>query len=203
MDTSRSGEICRVRSRPLAAWLIYAGLTIPIGLFGHALFELVGGVARRSGGVEIDHAMLAACGAAMFAFAALTLRRGSDAQRRRRLALVRAALPSGPRLLALGAGLQVCAAAATLMAEGVAIDPARLALAAAVAFTGVLLGALVFHALEDDVLAIVAALIVPASDDPRHTMRSIAAEALPRCISRALRLLAGRAPPFASVSHSL
>ncbi len=182
----------------LRAWLIYAGLTLPIGLFGHVLFEQVGVVVRRFGDVELDHTILAACAAVVLLAAVLALRHGSHAERRRRLALLLATLPSGARLTLAGMLLQTLVAAGTLTLEGVAVDPARLGLALIAGVVGVLLGSFMFRAIDDDVLAFVAAIVLAVSGRGAHTRCVFATEPVSRYAYRVLRLHAGRAPPFAS-----
>src|SRR5581483_1091239 len=85
------------------AWLVYAGLTLPLGLLAHVLFEAVGGVMHRAASIGAEHAL--------------------------RAALLRRALPSGARLAIAGGLLQALVAATTLAAEGVSVDPAHLAVA--------------------------------------------------------------------------
>jgi hypothetical protein len=193
-----------VRRRLLASWSIYAGLMIPIGIFGHVLFEQVGSVVRRRGNLEVDHLALLTAAAVMIACTLLALRRGTDGERRRRLAMVRSALPSGWGPLALSAGIQMGIAAASLFAEGVAVEPARLVIALAMAIAGILFGCFLFHAVRHDVLAIAAALVV---DRAAHGMcapgyrRECAT--LGRSIADTFRRDAGRAPPFTSTFVSI
>ncbi len=168
---------------------------IPIGLFGHVLFEQVGGVIARRGSLEADHLVLLAVAAAIALGAIFALRRGTSRDRRRRLAIVRSTLPVGRGLLALGAGIQLSVAAASLIAEGVHVEPARLAVAVAVAVVGILVGCLVFQAVRDDVLTIAAALVAPARDSGVAVLRHVAAATPGRLTTRAFRLDAGRAPP--------
>jgi hypothetical protein len=183
--------------RRLASWSIYAGLMIPIGVFGHVLFEQVGSVVSRRGNLEVDHLAFMVGAAVMIACTLLALRRGTDGDRRRRLAMVRSALPSGWRPLALSAGIQMGVAAASLCAEGVAVEPARLAIALAMAIAGILLGSFLFHAVRHDVLAIAAALVV---DRTAHGLRAAGHRGeratLARSIADTFRRDAGRAPPF-------
>jgi hypothetical protein len=183
--------------RRLASWSIYAGLMIPIGVFGHVLFEQVGSVVRRRGNLEVDHLALLVAAAVMIGCTLLALRRGTDGDRRRRLAMVRSALPSGWGPLALSAGIQMGVAAASLFAEGVAVEPARLAIALAMAIAGILLGSFFFHAVRHDVLAIAAALVV---DRTAHGLRAAGYRGeratVARSIADTFRRDAGRAPPF-------
>jgi hypothetical protein len=191
--TERAG----VRPWRLGPWLIYAGLTIPIGLLAHFVFEQVGGVVRRSGSVESDHALLVAFATAALAAVVWFLRRGSSAERRRRLALVRAALPRGARLFAYGSMVQAVVAVGTLGAEGVSVRPAGLSIAIVAGLVGVLLGSLIFRAVEDDVLAIAAAIGRLAVRSAPFRAASTSLERVLRSPFRARRINAGRAPPFA------
>src|SRR5581483_573821 len=59
------------------AWLVYAGLTLPLGLLAHVLVEAVGGVARRTGSVSLQHTLLALVAGTAFAAALAALRRAA------------------------------------------------------------------------------------------------------------------------------
>ncbi len=177
------------------AWLVYAGLTLPLGLFGHVLFELVGGVSRRAAAVGAEHALLALLGGSAFAFALATLRRGTAPERRLRITLLRRALPSGQRLALAGGALQAGVAVATLAAEGVSVDPAHLAVALIAGLLAVLVGAVAFSAARDSLLAIAAALIALADDTAASPRFELGSPALARYASCTVRLRAGRGPP--------
>ena len=177
------------------AWLVYAGLTLPLGLLAHVLFELVGGVARRAASIGVEHALLALLAGGTFAAALAALRRGTRAERRLRNALFRRALPSGARLALAGGALQALVAAATLAAEGVSVDPAHLAVAAIAGLLALLAGALVFSAAKDSLLAFAAALIALEPERPSSPRFELGSAALVRYASCTVRLTAGRGPP--------
>lgn len=184
----------------MRAWLVYAGLTLPLGLLGHVLFELGGGVSQRAGSIAAEHAVLACVAGAAMAVAVTALRRGTLHERRARTALLRAALPSGMRLALAGAALQAIVAVATLAAEGVAVEPGHLLFALVIVLVSVIVGALAFSAAKDSILAFAAALIGitrGADVPPRFELGS---PALARYASCTVRLRAGRGPPFASAS---
>jgi hypothetical protein len=184
----------------MRAWLVYAGLTLPLGLLGHASFELLGGVSRRAGSITAEHAVLACVAGAAIALAVMTLRRGSLPERRARMSLLRAALPSGGRLALAGATLQAIVSAATLAAEGVWVDPTHLLFALGVGLVGVLIGALAFSAAKDSIFAFAAALIGVAGEADAAPRFELGSPALASYSSCTIRLRAGRGPPFASAS---
>ena len=189
-----------MRRQPLLAWLIYAGLTIPIGLFGHVLFERSGGVRSRTGAIALDHAVIAAIGVLVMGLAIFALRRGARPDRRRRLALWRAALPPGVPLALAGVVLQGSVALATLLSEGISIDPGHLLLAVTVGLAGILLGSFAFHAVEDELFALVAALVADVFACEPAARRDFDEQALANYAFHGLRLRAGRAPPSGSIS---
>lgn len=159
------------------------------------LFEASGGVERRLGNLEIDHTILFACAALAFALALGTLRRGDATDRRRRLALLRAALPRGSRLLLAGIAAQALVATATLGLEGVEVDPSRAVVALAVALIGILLGALAFESVEVDLLAILVAFAVALFDEGAPLRVAIADALFAHTGRTSIRVHAGRAPP--------
>jgi hypothetical protein len=184
-----------VRRRPVLAWLIYAGLTLPIGLFGHVLFEASGGVVRRLGDIELDHIILFTCAALAFAFTVGALRRGNARDRKRRLALLRAALPGRSQLLLTGIAGQGLVAAATLGLEGIEVDPSRVVVALAVALIGILLGAMAFESVEADLIAILVAFAVALFGEGAPLRVSIADGLFAHTGRTPIRVHAGRAPP--------
>ena len=177
------------------AWLVYAGLTLPLGLLAHVLFEAVGGVMHRAASIGAEHALLALVAGTAFTVALGTLRRGTRAERRLRAALLRRALPSGARLAIAGGLLQALVAATTLAAEGVSVDPAHLAVAALAGLLALLAGALVFFVAKDSLLAFAAALIALEPDAPSSHRFELGSPALARYASCTVRLRAGRGPP--------
>ena len=184
-----------VRRRSLLAWLIYAGLTLPIGLFGHVLFEQAGRVVGRYGSVELDHAVLGAAAAAAFAAALWSLRRGDRAERRRRAAMLQAALPNAVAVCVTGIAAQSAIAAATLSLEGVAVDPARVAVALVAAACGMLLASLLLYAVDEAVLSrIAAAAVLTRVRSCAGVTRAAATAPLARHLA-ARRRCSGRAPP--------
>jgi len=177
------------------AWLVYAGLTLPLGLLAHVLVEAVGGVARRTGSVSLQHTLLALVAGTAFAAALAALRRGALSERRLRTAQLRRALPSGARLALAGGAMQALVAAATLAAEGVSVDPAHLAVAVLAGLLALLAGALAFSAAKDSLLALAAALVALEPARPAVPRFELGSPALARYSSCTVRLRAGRGPP--------
>jgi hypothetical protein len=184
----------------MRAWLVYAGLTLPLGLSSHALFELGGGVAHRAGSIVAQHSALI-CGAAVAMMLAIAaLRRGAPDERRLRMSLLRRALPSGGRLALAGAALQALVAIGTLGAEGVSIDADHVAFALAVALVSLIVGAVAFSAARDSILAFAAALIGVAWKSESTPRFEVGSSACAHYTSCTIRLRAGRGPPVRAAS---
>jgi hypothetical protein len=185
-------------ARRLFAWLVYAALTAPIGLFAHFAFEAYG---RRDAGFspfEPDHLALLTVIAGGIAAVVFALRRGTREERRERLTLLRAAVPRGSGLVIATGAVQLAVAGFTLALEDLALDPTRACFAAALAIATALAGAFVFLCVEDVVLTSAAALGASwAAPNGRSLPLRTAAET--NAAGRiAIRLQSGRSPPFRS-----
>lgn len=187
-----------MRVRPLFAWSIYGGLTVPVGILAHLCYEGSGGVVGRFGSVEPDHSLLFAIAVAWFVWSVRALRRGARHDRRLRLHGLKAALPRPAVLVTTTALTQGAVAALSLACEGVRIAPAHVVLAVLVATFVALLGAIGFFAVRDHVLGAVAGLDAAGFDTAdglgigahRNTI------VFPR--SAPSRLHCGRSPPLSS-----
>ncbi|HEY0393839.1 MAG TPA: hypothetical protein VGD01_05035 [Candidatus Elarobacter sp.] len=103
---------------------------------------------------------------------------GPARERRRRLALVRAALgPVRPAVAAVGLAVQGALAALFFLAEGASLEPERLALALLCGLVALLCSAFLFRATRDRVVALLVALVAtvapapPAATQRRHVPR--------------------------------
>jgi hypothetical protein len=185
------------------AWLIYAGLTLPLGLLGHMLFELFGGVSRRAESIGVAHTALLAASAIAIAITVAVVRRGTSGDRRIRMTLLRRALPSGGRLALAGAALQALVSIATLAAEGVTVDPDHVGFAVVVGLIAVLIGSVAFSAARDSILAFAAALVGDSSSTQTPPRFEHDSPALARYLSCTVRLRAGRGPPSRAFTGAL
>lgn len=183
-------------ARRLFAWSIYLALTAPIGLLAHFVFEAY---SRRDGAfspAEPDHLALLAIILGCIATVTVALRHGTRDERRARLAALRASMPRGAALVFATTAVQLVVAGATLAREGVALDPARVGWAAAMAIVTALLGAWVFRCLEDALLATAAALAAPWVDVRDGAVLLDFAAEPPAVGHIARRLHGGRSPPL-------
>jgi len=183
-------------ARRIFAWLIYAALTAPIGLFAHFAFEAY---SRRDGGFspfEPDHlAWLTVIAGALVAVV-FALRRGTRDERRERLAVLRASVPRGFGLVVATGAVQLALAGFTLALENLALDPTRAAFAGVLAIATALVGAAVFLCVEDGVLASAAAL-GHAWAAPGRPASPLGFAFETHAAGRiAVRLQRGRSPPF-------
>lgn len=88
---------------------------------------------------------------------------GPGAERRRRLALVRAGLgPVGPLTLAVGALVQALTAVLLLAAEGISLQPDRLIMAIACGLLALLCSAFLFRAARDRAVAALVTIVAVA-----------------------------------------
>jgi hypothetical protein len=191
----RRANVVSVRARPLLAWSIYGGLTVPVGILTHLCYEGSGGVVGRFGSLEPDHALLFGIAAVWFAWSVRALRRGTGQDRRARLHGLNAALPRPSVLVGTTALVQAAVAAASLACEGVRVVPAHIAIAIAVASAVALLGALGFCALRYDVLRAAAGLAVQTPERGAGIGVTGRQRTLVFSRSSPTRLRRGRAPP--------
>jgi hypothetical protein len=150
--------ISRLRGIDVRAWSLYFGLTVPFAILAHLAFDLTDAGLSWAVLLRPAHLGLLALMAVATAAAAYGLGFGlPDAERRRRIALVRAALRVerypllGP---AAGAVAQAMIVLATLSLDEAALHPERLVLAILVAVLAVLAGAFAVRRAERAVLAI-------------------------------------------------
>lgn len=140
-----------------AAFGLWAALTFSCAVLVHGVVHAVG----AQGFVWDSPAhmlMLAVALGMLLAVAGPLGLAGSDRERRRRLALVRAQLAlSGVRTAAFGLLSQAGIAGMLLAAEGASIEPGRLATALACGLVALLCSALLFRATRDRVVALLAA----------------------------------------------
>jgi hypothetical protein len=193
-----SGEAALVRLRPLLAWSIYGGLTVPVGILAHLCYEGSGGVIGRFGSLEPDHALLFAIAAAWLGWSVRTLRHGSSGDRRARLSGLKAALPRPAVLVTATAVTQAAVAALSLACEGVRVAPAHVAVAAVVGTAIALLGAIGFFAVRDEVLGAAAGVDAPGFDTADGLDVAARRDAIVVARSAPSRLHRGRAPPLTS-----
>ncbi len=134
------------RSGFLAA---YSALTLAFAILAHVLAEALGARDGLHSLASPVHATLAAAAFAAVAWAAHAFGFHQPApERRRRLALLAAAVDRRPGVWRIGSdlALQAAVAGGTLAIEGISFDPARLAPAILGALAALVLGALVLRA---------------------------------------------------------
>jgi hypothetical protein len=183
-------------ARRIFAWLIYAALTAPIGLFAHFAFEAY---CRRDGGFspfEPDHLAWLTVVFGAIAAVVFALRRGTRDERRERLAVLRASVPRGIGLVVATGTVQLSLAGITLALEDLAFDPTRAAFAAVLAIATALAGAVVFLCAEDVVLTSAAGLGYAWAAPGRKSSPLGFAFEIYGAGRIAIRLQRGRSPPF-------
>ena len=195
-----AGVTSRLRRVDLRAWSLYFGLTVPFAILAHLAFDLAD---AGSWSVLLRPAHLALV--ALLAVAAIAAAYGlgyglPDAERRRRLALVRAALRVDRHPLlspALGAVVQAMIVVSTLSLDEAALHPERVVLACLVAFAAVLAGSLAVRIAERRVVGLA---LVPA---PRVRTRPGTARRRTYVVAPAplaARFRPNRAPPLPTVA---
>lgn len=147
-----------MRPRP-AAFGLWAALTFSCAVLIHGVVHAVG--ARAFVWDSPAHAVMLAVAVGLLAAVVAPLGlAGSARERRRRLALVRAALgPPSLRTAAFSLLTQAGIAAALLAAEGASLEPGRLASALLCGAVALLCSAFLFRATRDRVVALLVALV--------------------------------------------
>ena len=140
-----------------AAFGLWAALTFSCAVLVHGVVHAVG--AQGFVWDSPAHVLMLAVAVGMLGAVAAPLGLvGSERERRRRLALVRAQLArSGRRTAAFGLLSQAGIAGLLLAAEGASIEPGRLAAALACGLVALLCSAFLFRATRDRVVALLAA----------------------------------------------
>jgi hypothetical protein len=180
--------------RRRAALGLWAALTFSAAVLVHGVVHAVGAQAFVWDSPAHAVMLVAALGLLAGVAAPLGLI-GSNRERRRRLALVRAALgPVTPGTAAFGLAVQAALAALLLAAEGASLEPDRLVLALACGLFALLCSAFLFRAARDRVVALLVALaaaVAPAT--PRAALR----RAVPRPAAATVpyRLFVPNRPP--------
>ena len=155
-----------------AAFGLWAALTFSSAVLVHGVVHAVG--ARAFVWDSSAHVVMLVVALALLAAVAAPLGLiGSSRERRRRLALVRAALGPVTRAVAAFGLLSQAAVALLLFApEGIALDPERLVSALLCGLVALLCSALLFRATRDRVVALLVALVAAfAPAPPRATVR--------------------------------
>jgi len=127
----------------------YPALTLAFAMLAHVLAEALGSRDGLHSLASPVHATLAAVALAAVGCAAIAFGvHRPAAERRRRLALLAAAVDRRPGVLRIGIdlSLQAAVAAGTLAIEGISFDPGRLAPAILGALAALVFGALVLRA---------------------------------------------------------
>jgi hypothetical protein len=177
-----------------AALGLWAALTFSAAVLVHGVVHAVG--ARTFVWDSPAHGVMLAAALALLAAVAAPLGLvGPASERRRRLALVRAALgPVTPGLAAFGLATQALLAALLLAAEGASLEPDRLALALLCGLIALLCSAFLFRAARDRVVGLLVALVAaltPAA--PRTALRRFAPR--PLAATDRYRLFVPNRPP--------
>jgi hypothetical protein len=158
--------------RRRAAFGLWAALTFSSAVLVHGVVHAAG--ARAFVWDSPAHALMLAAALGLLAAVAVPLGLiGPARERRRRLALVRAALgPVTPRVALFGLAVQAGIAALLFAPEGVGLDPERLVMALLVGLVALLVSAFLFRATRDRVVALLVALLASiAPAPPRATLR--------------------------------
>jgi hypothetical protein len=195
------GVISRLRGIDVRAWSLYFGLTVPFAILAHLAFDLTDAGPSWSVLLRPAHLALVALMAVATAAAAYGLGYGlPDAERRRRVALVRAALRVDRRPLlgpAVGAVVQAMIVLSTLSLDEAALHPERVALAVVVGVLAVLAGSFAIRIAERRVLDLALA------HAPRVRARLATARrriTLPRTARLSTLFRPNRAPPLLTVA---
>jgi hypothetical protein len=152
-------------SRRTAALGLRAALTLSCAVLVHGALHAAG---DRSFVLDSPaHVAMFAAALALLSLAALPLRLfGPSRERRRRLALLRAALPRNPRVEAATAVVtQAALAPALLAADGAVLAPDRLVLAVACGLVALAFSALVFAGSTCPAVALLVALFTARERD--------------------------------------
>jgi hypothetical protein len=158
--------------RRRAAFGLWAALTFSSAVLVHGVIHAAG--ARAFVWDSPAHAVMLAAALGLLAAVAAPLGLvGPARERRRRLALVRAALgPVTPGVAAFGLATQAGLAGMLLAAEGASLEPDRLAQALLCGLIALICSAFLFRAARDRVVALLVALaaaLAPAT--PRAALR--------------------------------
>jgi hypothetical protein len=141
-----AGVRFRLRRIDVRAWSLYLGLTIPFAILAHLAFDVADAGLSAAVFLRPAHLVLVALLAVACAAAAYGLGYGQpDAERRRSLALVRAALRADRRPLlgvAVSTVAQAMIALATITLDEALLHPERLVLAVLTAVLAVVAGSL-------------------------------------------------------------
>ena len=191
-------NVCRtMSSRRRAALGLWVALTFSFAVLVHGVIHAAG-----SGGFVWDspfHVVLGTVALVLLAAACARLGLAAPAaERRRRIALVRADLrPFSRGTVLFGAVAQLAIALLILLPEGVSLDPDRTVAAALAGLVALVLSALLLRAARDRVVALLVAVVanVAPAPAPRTARRRGA-----HCVAHAgiaFRLFApNRAPPL-------
>lgn len=174
--------------RPIRGLWLYLGLTLASALAAHLVFDACddGLIAVVSRPLHLVYLLVVGV---VFALAWRDLARGNGADRRRRLALARAAvMRSGQRSVFAACVLQCGLAAGTLMLEGTAFGGTQLIIAVAAALVAVLAGTLALRSVERRILGLVDTVFV-SPRPPRELRRRRASELVVRIAAERLYFL--------------
>jgi hypothetical protein len=163
-----------VSPRRLGFIAAYPALTLAFAILAHVLAEALGSTTGLRTLLSPVHAGLALAAGLAFGWAAVALGiHRPSAERRRRLALVAAAVDRRPGLgrMASDVALQATVAFGTLALEGISFDPARFGLAVCCALAALAFGSLLLRAARAGAPAIAAFL---ASHDAIVRIRPLA-----------------------------
>ena len=155
--------------RRRAAFGLWAALTFSAAVFVHGVVHAAG--ARSFVWDSPAHAVMLAAALGLLAAVAAPLGLiGPAAERRRRLALIRAALgPVTPAVAGFGLAVQAALAALLFLAEGASLEPDRLAVALLCGLVALLCSAFLFRATRDRVVAVLVALVATVAPAAQHT----------------------------------
>ncbi|HEY0614994.1 MAG TPA: hypothetical protein VGC96_10155 [Candidatus Elarobacter sp.] len=184
--------------RRRAAFGLWAALTYSAAVLVHGVVHAAG--TRTFAWDTPAHIVMLVTALGLLAGVAVSLGAvGPAGERRRRLALVRAALgPVGPAVAVFGAAVQAALAALLFLAEGASLDPERLAVALLCGLVALLVSAFLFRATRDRVVAVLVALlatVAPAA--PRGAVRRRAVRPLRATVPYRL-FVPNRPPPIAA-----
>src|ERR1035437_9420830 len=155
-----------------AAVGLWAALTFSSAVLVHGVIHAIGD--RAFVWDSPAHAVMFVAALGLLAGVAVPLGLvGPARERRRRLALVRAALRSlGPSVTGVGLVMQGAIAMLLLAAEGASLEPERLALALACGLVALLCSTFIFRATRARVVALLVALAAaPGPSIPRAVLR--------------------------------
>jgi hypothetical protein len=154
-------------SRRRAAFGLWAALTFSAAVLVHGVVHAVG--SQTFVWDSPAHGVMLAAGLGLLGAVAVPLGLiGPARERRRRLALVRAALgPASPTLAGFGLAVQALVATLLLAAEGASLEPERFALAVVCGLLALLCTGFLFRATRDRVVALLAALVAAVADTTR------------------------------------